>query len=196
MAVEGNLGDRMTIQLDPAYQAIGLWQHPLGTTLRLTFVDWGAGVQESASPNWVATEVVGRSEPYRIYIGTGPRQINMTFQFRAQGITSTDPRTAIENEVLLPARFLDALKYPLYSPQQELAFRPPPVLVRIGELGIWRCIVQNADIQWQFDPLDPDTLLPHGAIVPVTFEVVRVQQPDLSYFPFGAFGGPISGDWQ
>lgn len=194
--VDGNLGDRLTITIDPAWPHIALWAHPFGRTLRVTFLDFESGVQESAEPNYVNTEVVGRAEAYKAFLGTTNRRINIPFKFRVTGQISSDPRTAIENEVIGPARFLDALKYPVHDPNQNLSFAPPPVIVKFGELFIARCIVTGGDINWLFDPMEPDTLLPHGCDVSTQFEVVRPFRADLSYFPSGSSGGPISGDWQ
>lgn len=196
MAVAGNLGDRITIRIDPSWPHVSLWQHPLGNTLRTTFFDFAAGVQENAAPNYVNTEVVGRAESYKAYLNTGNRQLQMPFVFRVQGQQTTDSRTAVEQEILLPVRFLDALKYPVYDPNQGISYEPPPVIVKFGELFLARCVLTGGDIQWVFDSMEPDTLLPHGCIFNAQFEVVRRYKADLSYFPTGSSGGPISGDWQ
>jgi hypothetical protein len=192
MAVDGNLGDRLTITIDPSWQHLSLWQHPLGRTLRVTFLDWGGGIQESAAPNYQNTEVVGRAEAYKAFINTANRQITIPFKFRAQGVAAGSVRTAIEEEVVNPARFLDALKYPVHDPNQNLSFAPPPVIVKFGELFVARCVLTGGDIQWIFDSMEPDTLLPHGADFNAQFEVVRAFSDDLSYFS----GGPTVGDWQ
>jgi hypothetical protein len=196
MVVVGNLGDRLTITIDPSWPQIGLWAHPLGNTLRVTFVDFASGVSEDATPNYVNTEVIGRAESYKAFLNTQNRQIQIPFRFRAQGVTSSDPRTAVEQEVILPARFLDALKYPVHDPNQGISYAPPPVLVHFGDLFTARCILASGPLNWIFDPMETDTLLPHGCDVNVQFEVVRRIQADLSYFPTGSSGGPISGEWQ
>lgn len=190
MTVEGNLGDRITVMIDPAWQHGPLWDSPLGNTLRVTFLDLGAGISEGAAPNYQNTEIVGRAESYKAYINTGNRQINLPFKFRAQGLFGST-RASIEAEVINPARFLDALKYPVHDPNQNLSFAPPPVLVRFGELFIARCVLVSGDIQWLFDSMETDTLLPHGADFNAQFEVVRAFNSDLSYFS----GGPEFGDW-
>jgi len=195
MLVEGNLGDRLTITIDPLWPHQSLWRHPLGNTLRVTFVDFDAGIQENAAPNYVNTEVVGRAEAYKAFINTQNRQIQIPFKFRVQGQTSADSRTAIEAEVVNPARFLDALKYPVYDANQNLSFPPPTVLVHVGQLFTARCILTGGDINWLHNPLEIDTLLPHGCDFNAQFEVVRTFRADLSYFPSGQTGGPVSGDW-
>lgn len=195
MALEGNLGDRLTITLDPSWPHIGLWQHPFGRTLRVTFVDFESGIQEGADPNYVPSEVVGRAEAYMAYINTRNRRITIPFKFRAQGVAAGTQRAAIDAEVINPVRFLDALKYPVHDPNLNLSFAPPTVIVHIGELLTARCILTGGDINWIHTPMETDTLLPHGADFTAQFEVVRTFQADLSYFPAGESGGPISGDW-
>lgn len=175
--VDAALRDRLTIQIDPTWPWRNLWDHPLGPRLdRITYVDWESGVQENASPNYADTDVVGRAELYKNWISTSNREITITFKFRVQDAG----RAAINNEVIYPARFLDKLKYPVYDPGAELQYAPPPVLLRIGELLHVRAVVTNADITWM-EPFEPDTLLPHGADVPCTFQVVRKQNNDMGY---------------
>jgi len=196
--IEGNLGDRLTVMIDPSWPHIRLWQHPLGRTLRVTFVDFTSGIQEAASPNYVNTEVVGRAEAYKAYLNTTNRQITVPFKFRAQGQTTPgDSKQAIIDEVINPARFLDALKYPMYDPNSDISYEPPPILLKIGELiSPARCILTGGDLNWLTEPMETDSLLPHGCDFVAQFEVVRRAQVDLSYFPTGSSGGPISGDWQ
>lgn len=193
--VEGDLGDRITVRIDPQWPHRSLWDHPFGEVLRTTFFDFAAGIQENASPNYVNTEVVGRAEAYKAYLNTMNRQIQMPFVFRVQGQQGTDSRTAVEQEVIQPARFLDALKYPVFDPNQGISYEPPPVIVHFGALFTARCVLTGGDIQWVFDSMEPDTLLPHAAVFNAQFEVVRRFQADLSYFPSGSSGGPISGTW-
>lgn len=191
---DGNLGQRLTLALDPEWTARhgSLWRHPLGRTLRVTYADWEAGITESVSPNYAEADVIGRAEPYKAWLNNPSRQINLGFRFHAQGINSTDA-TAIEDEVILPARWLDALKYPVYNPQQNISYAPPPVILTIGSLLVARCVLTGGDIEWQFEAMDTDLLLPHAANFNATFEVVRTFKQDLSYF---GSNGPMYGVWQ
>lgn len=193
--VEAVLGDRITLSIDPNWPHRSLWQHPLGQVLRFTFVGFDDGISESVTPGYVDTEVVGRAEAYKSWINNPNRSIGVSFSFRAQGVDGTTTQDVIEREVIQPARFLDALKYPLYNPQQDIVYSPPPVILRIGTLLTARCVLVGGDIEWQFEPMDPDLMLPHGAKFDATFEVVRSSKKDLSYFPSGSSGGPISGVW-
>ena len=194
MTLEATLGDRMTIAIDPNWPHFSLWQHPFGSTLRLTFVDFGAGITEGMTPNYVNTEVVGRAEGFRTWVSNPNRFISFTLRFRVQGLNGVVSTQAIQDEVILPARFLDALKNPVYNASQNLTYAPPPVLLRIGNLLTARCVLSSGDPQW-VDPVDPDTLLPYGCDFQASFAVVRRFRDDLSYFPSGSFGGPISGVW-
>ena len=194
--MEANLGERLTVAIDTGWPHRSLWQHPFGTILRVTYVDWDAGITEAMSPGYIDTTPLGRAEAYKAWTSNPNRSINVNFKFRAQGLNGTIPDQVINEEVLLPARFLDALKYPVYNPQQDVSYAPPPVILRIGTLLTARCVLTGGDPQWIFDPMDPDSLLPHGADFNATFEVVRAFKRDLSYFPSGQSGGPMSGDWQ
>ena len=124
---------------------------------------------------------VGRGEGYQAYLGTSNREITLRIQFHVQGIHSTDVTTTLfEREVIQPTRFLDALKSPVNSEQQNLSYPPPPCILKIGALFTGRVIVTAGDVTWM-PPWDPDLLLPHGSEVRSTFRVVRRFQPDLGY---------------
>ena len=193
--MDANLGDRLTLAIDPEWPHRSLWQHPLGGVLRFAYVDWEAGVTESVSPNYAESDVVGRAEPHKAWINNPSRQITIGFRFRVQGLTG-DLAQSIEEEVIQPVRWLDALKYPVYNEQQRISYAPPPVILHVGSLLTARCVLTGGDIQWQFELMDPDLLLPHGAHFDATFEVVRSFKQNLGYFPSGSTGGPVSGTWQ
>lgn len=195
--VDSSFGDRLTVRIDPNWPHRALWRHPLGETLRFTYMDFDQGVTEGVTPNYVAPETVGRAEAFKTYINTPNRAISVTFKFRAQGLDGgAIPSQTIETEVLQPIRFLDALKYPVFNPQQGISYAPPPVILKIGTLLTARCVLTAGDAAWDYEPMDPDTFLPQAAMFAATFEVVRTFKADLSYFPSGSSGGPISGTWE
>lgn len=195
--MDSNLGDRLSVRIDPTWPHRNLWRHPLGDTLRFTYVDFPSGISESASPNYSDSEVMGRAEPYTAFGGTSGREVTLTFVFQAQGLVSGLPdEQTIMNEVVLPMRWLDALKYGLYDPASGNSFAAPPVIVKIGQLFTGRCQLTGGDMDWDYESMDVDSLLPHAGRFPATFRVVRQLSGDLSYFPSGAQGGPISGLWQ
>jgi len=175
------LSDKLLIRIDPSWPHWLPWRkvvNPAGragvpdTHLIFTFVDLEDGLTESAAVNYADTDVVGRAEAYKTFISTGNKQFQINFQFRAQGLeTSGDEISEIlQKEVVLPARWLDALKYPIVD--QGLTLAPPPCILQIGSLFIARVIADDVQIQWQH-PFDPESLLPHGAEVSCTFSVVR-----------------------
>lgn len=187
------LAGRFTLRIDPNWPHQKLWRHPMGSLLAFTYVDWSGGLQETANVNYAPTEVPGRAESYQSYTGTDSREIQITFNFQVQGQSGGSLSDALMREVVWPARFLDALKYPVFSTDQERSYRPPPCILRVGELLTARVIVTTADITWggsEGTILDPDTLLPQSATVSTTFRVVRRAKSDLGY-PFDDLG-----NWQ
>lgn len=73
----------------------------------------------------------------------------------------------LDQEVMQPAKFLDALKFPLNN-GQGVSVGPPRVLLTIGRLLSMRCIVVASTLRWT-GPFDPDTMASYGAEVQVTF---------------------------
>lgn len=172
-----------------------LAQHPgfardYDQTLTLTFVDLEAGIPESSQPNYGDVDVIGRSEAYKIYGNTSSKEVALTFQFRAQNLDGVDVADALQREVVKPARFLDALKYPITDENTGISYAPPPILLQIGNLLLARAVVTSAELTWQ-SPFDPDSLLPHGAEVACTFTIVRSLPGN-----YLVQGGPIDGVWK
>jgi len=174
---QGSIQERAYLVVDDPH---GLWRHPFGPVLRFTYIDFESGVQETVDSGWADTLPIGRAEPFKTFIGLASKEIQVNFTFQNFG-------GDLETEVLLPARFLDALKYPLYSVQQEISYAPPTCILKIGTLFIGRVILSSGSPTWKA-PVDPDTLLPHTCEFSATFSVVRRFQPDLSY--------RFDGEWQ
>ena len=173
-----------------------LQQHPniarvYDTELTFVFFDNESGVQEAAQANYNSMEVIGRPESFKTFSNTNNKVITLPFRFMAQGLDQVgDIREAIEKEVTRPVRFLDSLQYPIEDEVSQIGYAPPPVYVQIGNLLRIRAIVTDVSINWT-QPFDPETLLPLGAEVDVTFEVVR--QTPVNYM---TAGGPVDGKWQ
>lgn len=166
--------------IDPTWPHENLWRHPFGSILRFTYIDFEAGISESVTPNWVDTDVIARAEPYKTFAGSSSREIQLNFTF----INQTGD---LNSEVVLPGRFLDALKMPVYSPQSGISYAPPTCLLKIGNLLTARVVLTGGDLQWK-GPVDVVTLLPHVCEFAATFSVVRRFQSDLSY--------NFAGQWQ
>ena len=79
----------------------------------------------------------------------------------------------IDTEVMQPSKFLDALKYPLVTPQ-GVSVGPPPLLLTIGQLLTMRCIATAVELR-SLPPFDPDTLLPYRTEVACTFTSTQQQ---------------------
>jgi hypothetical protein len=115
--------------------------------------------------------VPGRIEPYQTYGGTSGKTFSIGFRFQAQGVYETTAESLL-NEVVKPARFLDALKYPVYDTSYQIAYAPPPVIVRVGNLFVARCILTGGSPRWS-GPFDPATMYPHRCDFDATFTVVH-----------------------
>lgn len=166
------LASLLQVALDPTWFAMNgrFWHSPLADKLPVTFLALDDGITEASNVEYASTEVIGRAESYKSYTGTSNREVSLLFQFRAQGISGVDLKQTIEKEVVAPARWLDALKYPIIV--GDLSIAPPPVILILGELLSMRCIATAVSLRWgpQFDPA---TLLPLAADVEVTFTAVH-----------------------
>lgn len=178
--VDTTLGERASLLIHPRWKYRSLWRHPLGSILRFMYIDFEEGITESSAANYADIDVIGRGEPYRTFISTGAREIQITFRFHNQ-------QGNLRDEVVLPARFLDALKYPVFDSGSQLSYEPPLCLLKIGSLLTARVILTGGDPTWR-GPVDVDSLLPHYSEFQATFSVVREAQADLGY--------RFDGNWQ
>lgn len=149
--------------------------------LNIMFMDeFDSGITESSQPEYVGSKVVGRAEEFKSYAGTSNRELNLKCKFRVQGLESySSVQAAIEREVLNPAKWLDALKYPIID-DQGIARNPPSVILTIGKLLTMRCIVTKADVSWQA-PWDVESMYPFGADVDCTFTSVSAKIGNYSF---------------
>ena len=162
------LRNLIVVELDPFWYAVhkAKWKSPLGSRLPVTFIENEDGLSETVSVAYADVEVVGRAENFKTYMGASNRELPITFQFRAQGLSGLDRQATIRKEVMDPYRWLDALNYPIES--GGVSYPPPTLFVTIGELISMRCIATA--ISTRFLPaIDPLTYLPMGIDVSVTF---------------------------
>jgi len=159
----------ISIAIDKGYAGARLFSalSPL-QSLRITRWDAEGGIEEAADPNYTQNEVYGRAEPYQSYNNTGARTITISCLFHCE---NGDPK----QEVVIPSRFLDALKYPLYDTAKGISYAPPPVFLEIGQLISARCVITACSVKW-VGPFEPVSLLPHGSEVSLTLTVVRSAQ--------------------
>lgn len=117
------------------------------SVLDVPYVDLEDGFTEDFSPNYADTEVVGRAEAYKTFIGSSNREVSMTFKFWAEA------REDIIPGVILPARWLEGLKQPLYLTKEKISVAPPPVYLVVGRLLAMRAVVTSASVHW-FGPIE------------------------------------------
>jgi len=169
------LEDILVLEIDPLWTHIIPWESVFGTqnTLTLTFLDLEQGIEEVATPNYTDSEVIGRAEGYKTYVGTGNKEIPLTFSFWAQGeiASGNDLTQIIRKEVIERARWIERLKFPFID-EAGVAHAPPPLRLTIGQLITQRVIVTDASIKW-LAPFTPDEMLPHGCEISCTFTVVN-----------------------
>lgn len=173
MAADPNLGERCYVRIDPTWEHARLWRSPLGQTLYFTYVDFEDGIGEAVGANYADSEVTGRAEPYKAFLGNSSKEVSLKLTFMAQD-------GDLQREVVDPGRFLDALKYGLFDEGTEQTTEAPPCLLKVGTLFFGRVVMTNGDPQW-VGPVDTETLLPHRCDFQATFAVTRVFQTDLSY---------------
>lgn len=176
-----DLGERFSLRIDEKWLALTgvepsiAWKNPLGTRLSVMFYDLEQGIEETAGVNYADSEIIGRAEGYKSYVGTNNKEIPLTFQFMAQGGNGNgangDLADTLQRQVVDPTHWLDALKYP-YTAPSGISYAPPRVILVIGKLITCRCVATDVSINWQA-PFDPDTMLPYAAEVNCTFSIVR-----------------------
>lgn len=189
-----------TVMIDPTWPYYSQWvsRSPMGALMTATFIDLEGGIEESSSPQYSNTQVLGRPEDFKTYLGTSNRSVNLTFQFRAQGRPSLGGLVegiydALDREVQKPARWLDSLKYP-YVDAQGISHAPPPCILSIGQLLLLRVIASQITVRW-LPPWDVKTHLPFAADVACTFEAVHQQLGNYAFTGASRFDGsqPLQG---
>lgn len=171
----------ITVVIDPTWYAQNRdhWKSPLADKLPVTFLALDDGISEQAGVDYADTPVIGRAEVYKTYMGTQNREVTLLFQFRAQGISDGDMEKSCRKEVIDPAKWLDALKYPVVI--NDLSIAPPPVILVLGDLLAMRAVATSVSIKWG-PTFDPATMLPLAADVEVTFTAVH---SSLGGYEFG-----------
>jgi hypothetical protein len=159
----------------------------LSGRINATFFDNDAGINETVGVNYADTNVIGRAEQYKQYVGTNNREVQLTLQFRAQGAptgsgTGFTTRDWLIQEVQNPVRWLDSLRFPYITENggSRIAHAPPPIMLYIGELIAMRCLLTDAPIQW-IGPWDTETLLPFGADVSCVFTAVSTEVSNYGF---------------
>ena len=173
-SVVPDMGGLINLRIDPTWDQYKDWvldANPIGAQLNFTFADLDGGITESAKPNYASTDIIGRPEGFRTYMGTSNREVQITFQFFAQGVGANDYFQALDSEVSAPMRWIDSLKYPFVD-QQGISHAPPPLILTLGQLLILPCILDDAVLKWM-PGWDTNTMLAHAAEASCTFTAVH-----------------------
>lgn len=184
-------GGLLYVGIDPNWAYYKQWRDRalIGGYLSMTFCDLDSGVEENAPVNYQETNVLGRAEQFQTYIGNGNRELNFTFQFRAQGVKTSSYYDAIDQEVTKPVKWLDSLKFPFVD-DQNISHAPPPLIVAIGQIIRMRAIAVAVTPRW-LPPYDPATMLAQSADVACTFRSVHTSLGNYDYNGPGRFIGGI-----
>lgn len=169
----------ITVQIDPIWfaQYGNLWKSPLGRLVGITYMDTDSGITESAQAHYADIDVIGRAQVFKTYMGTANREVPLVFHFQAQGISGLNMTETLKNEVINPAKWFDALNFPIDNNGVSLA--PPPVILTIGQLLVMRAIVAPV-VKWNY-PVDPTTMLPLSCDVECTFIAVDETLGDYNF---------------
>lgn len=181
---------QLQVRIDPNYIYRDLWSNLVRPDyIEAVFMELSEGVAETATVQYAEEQVIGRPSSFLSFVGVSARTVSLMFRFHVQG-GPADPagqfadadltRTAIEYQVIGPAKFLEALKFPLID-KVGLAHAPPPVILTLGNLLYMRAVVSECHVTWQA-PWLPDYLLPYGADVQVTFSEVEPLVGNYSTF--------------
>ena len=94
-AIVTDLGNLFTVRIDPSWKYAGLWQSPIGPKLSVLFLDYDQGFVERSGVRYADTDIIGRSEQLKTYMGTDSREINLLFQFHVQGLSGSAANTRV-----------------------------------------------------------------------------------------------------
>ncbi len=116
---------------------------------------------------------------------SGFGDVQNALRVNSNGVAARDDTAAsglsliLEKEVRAPALWLDALQYPVID-EAGISHGPPPVILTIGQLLMMRCVVTSCAINWE-SSFDPETMLPFGASVSVSFSATHTRVGNRSF---------------
>jgi acyl-CoA synthetase (AMP-forming)/AMP-acid ligase II len=187
----------ITLRVDPTWAYYADWVDnapaSIGASFSPTFLDFDSGFEISSSPNYQDVAPVGRAESFKTYVGNSNRELSILFQFRAQGLGATANQNqqlynAIQNEVLLPCRWLESLKYPFID-AQGISHAPPPLILVLGQILTMRCLLMAGNPKYMA-PFDPVTGLPMSAEFAVQLVSISPSMGNYNFANSGyTFGG-------
>jgi hypothetical protein len=181
----------LNLYIDPAWKYATDWGNaaqPIGGNFNnFTFPELDDGITEECAANYATTDIIGRAEAFKTYIGTGNRQVSLLIKFFAQGlgVNAGNYYAALQQEVQQPVRWLDSLKFP-FTDSSGVSHGPPPCILMIGQLLFLRVIIEQATIRWM-PGWDTNTMLAHAAEVQLQMTAVTPSLGNYQYTGPGRF---------
>jgi hypothetical protein len=175
----------LNLYIDPTWKYATDWGNaaqPIGGNFNnFTFPDLEDGLTEESTANYATTDIVGRAEAFKTFVGTSNRQVGLLIKFFAQGlgVNAGNYYAALQKEVQQPVRWLDSLKFP-FTDSSGVSHGPPPCILMIGQLLFMRVIIEQATIKWM-PGWDTNTMLAHAAEVQLQMTAVT---PILGNYQF------------
>lgn len=102
-----------------------------------------SSILEMKNVDWTDITVIGRSEPIRVYAGSGARIFSFSLMFVAS-VDQDDGGTS--KGVVKKVNFLQSLTYP--EVKEGITLHPPVVFLVVGHLFNSRCIVRTCQTRW------------------------------------------------
>jgi hypothetical protein len=154
---------------------------------------------ESKSANYSSTQILGRSEPIRGYMGSSARAINLQLEVPIEGDkppmqpSAGTPQSLQQMQQIFGRKsevldFIRSLAYPHYSQQtNHMTYPPPRVLVILGQWFTMVGIVQNWTMTHRAPWADKGLMMPHFTEVNLTIE-----ECNLPYSFQDVYGGVLT----
>lgn len=168
--------------LDPMYPYAGLWADGWGgapavpTAIVAVFSpSFEDGFADDGNPRYDDTDVPGRAEMYKTFMGTDNKQIPLSLEFLAEvegDGNYADPVEYSPEWVMKVGRTFGQMRQPVFDPDSGIGHAPPPWIFKLGDLVLARVVVDQVAIKW-LGPFSPGTMQPHGVAVDLQLSVVR-----------------------
>lgn len=130
---------------------------------KLVFTSMPTVSGDSVASLYQSYDIPRRTEPLRIWTGTGARQFSLTVKF----VASQNARI----DVINPINFMRALQYPISRFSGSKFNRPPIMLLVMGSWLRVRCIAMQTSVDWITDAVSTDGSQPMEAQVTTLFEM-------------------------
>ena len=163
------------------------------TSDRIQFSYLQDNFTESKAANYSATQVLGRSEPIRGYLGSTARALNLQLMIPVEGDRPpTQVGTSSSMETVFKRKsevvdFIRSLVYPHYSAEtQNMTYPPPRVLVIFGSWFSMLGIVTNYSMTHRSPWASQGNMMPY-----VTEVTLTIEECDEPYSFRDVYGGTL-----